>query len=82
MTASNTAECYSRKRQHRRWKISQELVENNTFFPDYTHAKIASRKRERSNQIKSNLLMQKGQLATKNHNARQYKSNKNSSKSL
>jgi len=35
-----------------------------------------------SNQIKSNLLMQKGQLATNNKTSRQYNSCKNSWKSL
>jgi len=38
----------SRKRRHSRWKLSQELKwKIISFLPDYTHAKMAGRKRER-----------------------------------
>ena len=39
---------YSRKRRHSRWKLSQELKwKTISFLPDYTHTKMAGRKRER-----------------------------------
>ena len=38
---------YPRKRRHSRWKLSQELKLKISFLPDYTHAKMAGRKRER-----------------------------------
>ena len=37
---------YPCKRRHSRWKLSQEL-KLNFFVPDYTHAKMTGRKRER-----------------------------------
>jgi len=39
---------YPRKRRHSRWKLSQELKwKIISFVPDYTHTKMAGRKRER-----------------------------------
>jgi len=41
------AKFYPCKRRHSRWKLSQELKLKISFLPDYTHAKMAGRKRER-----------------------------------